>query len=140
MEYGEYTGNVKDLINLAQNLDCFDYYPGVFDDADLGYYYIDDLGMIDIPDYVANYFDYEAYGRDMSINEGGTFAETGYIIMGGGFIEHYNGRDDLPDEHRIFAYPEREKSVLAAMKNYQQLINEKPTVSHDRSRPVTELS
>jgi len=126
VEYGEYTGSVKDIINLAQNLDCYDYYPGVFDNTDLGYYYIDDLGMIDIPDHVSMYFDYEAFGRDMVINEGGVFTNTGYIIMGGGFIEHYNGRDDLPDEHRIFAYPEPEKSVLKTMENYKKMIDEKP--------------
>ena len=138
VEYGEYTRSVKDLINLAQNLDCYDYFPGVSDNEDLGYYLVDDLGMIDIPDHVTNYFDYEAYGRDMAINEGGTFAENGYIIMGGGFIEHYNGRDDLPDEHRIFKYPEPEKSMLATMKHYQQMISEKAAsvVTHDRSRPV----
>ena len=140
VEYGEYTRSVKDLINLTQNLDCYDYFPGVFDDEDLGYYYVDDLGMIDIPDHVTGYFDYEAYGRDISINEAGTFAETGYIIMGGGFIEHYNDRDDIPDEHRIFAYPEPEKSVLAAMKGYQRMIAEKPTALHERPRTAAEIS
>jgi len=140
VEYGEYTGSVKDIINLAQNLDCYDYFPGVFDDEDLGYYYVDDLGMIDIPDHVTGYFDYEAYGRDISINEAGTFADTGYILMGGGFIELYNSRDDLPDEHRIFKFPEREKSILAAMKGYQKMIDEKPTFTNDRTRPATEIS
>ena len=26
---GEYAGSVKDLINLTQNLDCYDFYPDV---------------------------------------------------------------------------------------------------------------
>ena len=33
---GEYTGSIKDLINLTQNLDCFKFYPGVKDEEDLG--------------------------------------------------------------------------------------------------------
>ena len=31
----------------------------------------DELGTIDIPEHIQNYFDYEAYGRDVRINEGG---------------------------------------------------------------------
>jgi antirestriction protein len=136
VEYGEYTGSVKDFINLTQNLDCYDYFPGVDDNEDLGYYLVDEMGMLDIPEHIQPYFDYEAYGRDISIEDGGTFTESGYIIMGGGWIEHYSGRDDIPDEHRIFAYPEREKSILVAMKNYPQMISEKPTAAQERSRPA----
>lgn len=36
MDAGEYTGSVKDLINLTQNLDCFEFYPGVKDEEELG--------------------------------------------------------------------------------------------------------
>jgi hypothetical protein len=137
VEYGEYTRSVKNLINLAQNLDCYDYYPGVHNNEDLGYYYIDDLGMMDIPDHVAQYFDYEAFGRDMSINEGGIFAENGYIIMGGGFTEHYSGREDLPDEYRIFAYPDTEKMNMRDRLNmYQQMASSLPTT--DRADPKRE--
>ena len=140
VEYGEHTGSVKDLINLTQNLDCYEYYPGVNDDEDLGYYLVDEMGMLDIPDHIQPYFDYEAYGRDISINESGTFAENGFIVLGGGFNELYNGREDIPDEHKIFAYPEPEKSVLAAMKNYQKMIAEAPAVLQERPRIATETS
>ena len=36
MDAGEYTDSVKDLINLTQNLDCFEFYPGVKDEEELG--------------------------------------------------------------------------------------------------------
>ena len=36
VEYGNYTGSVKDLINLVQNLDCYDYFHGVQNNKDLG--------------------------------------------------------------------------------------------------------
>ena len=39
LAYGEYTGSVKDIINLAQNLDCYDYVPGIEDEDDLGHYF-----------------------------------------------------------------------------------------------------
>ena len=43
----------------------------------LGRLYADELGTIDIPEHIQNYFDYEAYGRDVRINEGGVFAPGG---------------------------------------------------------------
>ena len=43
IDSGEYTGSVKELINLAQNLDCFEFYPGVTDDETLGRIYVEDM-------------------------------------------------------------------------------------------------
>lgn len=40
MDAGEYTGSVKDLINLTHNLDCFEFYPGVKDEEELGRMYM----------------------------------------------------------------------------------------------------
>ena len=41
--HGEYAGSMKDLINLAQNLDCYWLYPTVRSEEDYGYYLIDEL-------------------------------------------------------------------------------------------------
>ncbi len=59
------------MINLTQNLDLYRFYPDISDDEGLGRLYADELGTIDIPEHIQNYFDYEAYGRDVRINEGG---------------------------------------------------------------------
>lgn len=77
---GNHTRSVKDLINLTQNLDLYRFYPDISDDEGLGRLYADELGTIDIPEHIQNYFDYEAYGRDVRINEGGVFAPGGYSI------------------------------------------------------------
>ena len=62
--------------------------------------------MLDVPDNVLPYFDFEAYGRDVRINEGGHFAPGGYVFNNGGsFVERYHGMENIPPEHRIFAYP-----------------------------------
>ena len=107
VDFGDDAESVKALINLAQNLDCYDYFPGVADNDDLGRYLIEELGCEEIPERLGQYFDYEAYGREFSINEGGEFVDGGYILRGyGRFTEHYSGRDDIPDEYRIFAYPD----------------------------------
>lgn len=75
---GEHTSGAGDLINLAENLDCYDFYIGVSDDETLGRIYAEDMEMIDIPENLRDYFDYEAYGRDMRINEDGSFVKGGF--------------------------------------------------------------
>jgi len=123
--YGDNSGSVKGLINLAQNLDCYDYLPDLADNDDLGRYLIEELGYAEIPDHLVNYIDYEAYGRDFSINEGGEFVDGGYIWRGyGSMTEHYNGRD-IPEEYRIFSYPKPEKqSIRETLKDMQRLVDE----------------
>lgn len=106
LEYGDYTGSVKDLINLTQNLDCYDFIPDIEDEKDLGYYYIEELGTLEVPEYLTSYIDYEAFGRDIQLDCGGVFTDSGYIEGNrDSFTEHYDGRD-IPDEYRIFAYPD----------------------------------
>ena len=139
VEHGEHTGSVRDLINLAQNLDCYEYYPGINDENDLGRFYIEEMCTLEIPEHLQNYIDYEAYGRDMSLDDNGQFVNGGYIVENGdSFIEYYNGRDDLPEEHRIFAYPEPEKSIRDTLKQYQQMIDAAPIPAKDRPARATE--
>ena len=47
IETGDYCGSIKDLINLTENLDCFDYMEGVENDYDLGYYWAEESGCYD---------------------------------------------------------------------------------------------
>lgn len=136
VSFGE-LGSVKDLINLAQNLDCFELYPGIEDEEDLGRYYIEEMCTLEIPEHLANYIDYEAYGRDMYLDEDGRFVNGDYVVRTGDKpIEYYSDRDDLPEEHRIFAYPEAEKSIKKALESYRQTMSEAATAAHERPRPI----
>ena len=139
IDSGEHTSSVADLINLAQNLDCYEFYPGVEDDETLGRIYVEDMEAIDIPDHLLPYFDYEAYGRDVRINEGGVFAPGGYVsAVPEGFKEYYHGPQDIPPEHRIFAYPEKAEpvhSILAALKRFQEA---PPAPKKDKAGPSHE--
>lgn len=73
---GENTGSVKDLINLTENMDCFDYTLGVTDDSDLGYYWLE---------------------------ESGVFTDNGYVCSNGGrFVDIYDSNiENIPEEYRI---------------------------------------
>lgn len=106
VEYGEHDGSAADLINLALNLEHYEFHPDVDGDEELGRIYIEDMTRLEVPDAVLPYFDFEAYGRDQRLNEGGYFVNGGYMVKTPGpFEERYHGPKDIPPEHRVFAYP-----------------------------------
>jgi len=126
MACGEYTGSIKDLINLAQNLECYDLIPDISDHDDLGRYVVEEIEGREIPEWMEDYFDYDSYGRDFDINIGGKLVDGNYAHFNhGAFFVFYNGRD-IPEEHKIFAYPPQEKSIKQALANFQQMISEVP--------------
>ena len=108
---GEHAGSVKDLINLAQNLDCYWIYPTVRTEADYGFYLIDELDELELPEEVKKYFKYEEYGRDAVKKDRGQFTEQGYIYNNGNtFSQWYNGREsDIPKEYKVMSFPEPER-------------------------------
>ena len=116
---GAHTSSVADIINLTQNLDCFEFYPEIENEEDLGRYWAEDLS---IPEELKDYFDYEAYGRDISINEGGHMAPGGYVVQtSGDFREYYHGPRDIPAEHKVFSYPQL--SIREQMAAYKEVID-----------------
>ena len=108
---GEHAGSVKDLINLAQNLDCYWIYPTVRSEADYGYYLIDELDELELPEEAKKYFKYEEYGRDAVQKDRGQFTDQGYIYNNGNtFSQWYKGRDnDIPKEYKVMSFPEPER-------------------------------
>ena len=60
MDSGEYTGSVKDLINLSQNLDSYSFYSDVHTEEDLGRMYLQELEAVPVPEHLIDYIDYEA--------------------------------------------------------------------------------
>ena len=106
MEIGNHTGSIQELINLTENLDCYDVYPDIHDHDDLGRYYIEELDAMQVPEHLRNYIDYEAYGRDIALEESGQFTDLGYVRdTGDSFHEYYDGeRGSIPEEYRVMTF------------------------------------
>ena len=119
MEMGDHCGSLQEIINLTENLDCYEVYPNIHDYDDLGRYYIEELEVMQVPEHLQNYIDYEAYGRDVAMDENGSFTDQGYVRdTGDRFCEYYDGeRGSIPDEYRVMTFqddlPEEEKSEWA---------------------------
>ena len=129
LHIGTHTSSVADIINLAENLDSFEFYPDIESEEDLGRYFTEDLA---IPAELKGYIDYEAYGRDLSINEGGHLAPGGYIVQTGTVKEIYHGIEDIPKEHKVFSMPRL--SIQEQMAAYKEVID-RSSLEAERRHP-----
>ena len=68
----------KALAN-AEFDDCW-LYPDVATDRDLGEYVVEELGVELSREQLKRYLDYEKYGRDVRLSEGGSFVDKGYFV------------------------------------------------------------
>lgn len=68
----------KELLN-AEFDDCW-FYPDITTDRELGEYIVDDMGVELSREQLERYFDYEKYGRDVRLEEGGSFVDRGYFV------------------------------------------------------------
>ena len=55
-------------------------YPEVATDRELGEYIVEDMGVELSKETLQNYFDYEKFGRDVRLEEGGSFVDRGYFV------------------------------------------------------------
>jgi hypothetical protein len=118
LEAGDFSADIQKIISLIDNLHCFDYVEGVIDDYDLGHYWVEESGCYDTESMgpLANYIDYERFGSDIRLDEGGAFVARGYIRnTGDAFIENYDGIN-VPEEYRVFALPKQEPLEQAVLK------------------------
>ena len=98
--------NIGQIIDYTYNPDFFVHIPGVQTVRDLGDYYLNKSGMVDMPEEWKKGIDLAAFGRNAAEQERGSFTPYGYIVESGDKWErHYEGRD-VPEEYRIMSYPQ----------------------------------
>lgn len=133
MESGRHCGSVKDIINITENLDCFDHHPFYsaeqygsflaemgreeFEWADERLSKSKDPDMRELAAYIGQleaHFDAEEYGRECVAEEGGVFTAHGYLVDSGDFRETYTGVHDIPGEYQVASLTEQEKSSVRA--------------------------
>ena len=117
LEVSDYTGSIKDAINLTDNLDKYEVYPDVKNCEDLGIYYVDELETVKVPDELRYYIDYESYGRDIALDENGQFTENGYVRDNGdSFEEYYDGTiESIPEKYRVMNFMEISEKGMGNM-------------------------
>ena len=102
--------NIGQIIDFTYNVDYFVHIPGVNTSRDLGDYYLNKSGMVQMPEEWKNGVDLAAFGKNAAEQEQGSFTPYGYIVKSGDEWErHFEGRE-LPEEYRIMSYPKPEQS------------------------------
>ena len=71
------------IMHLAQNLEFFDFIPDAKTAEDYGRYMIQDSEHFEYDENLADFYDYEKYGRQRMENEYGQFVDRGYISYHG---------------------------------------------------------
>ena len=67
------------VLAITEFDDCW-LYPEVATDRELGEYIVDEIGFELSREQLERYFDYEKFGRDVRLSEGGSFVDRGYFV------------------------------------------------------------
>lgn len=106
IEIDEHCDTTAELINLTENLDCYEIQPEISDYEDLGKWDLYERSQFlgTVIDALADYLDFESYGHDVAYNEGGKLADACYVFPSGtGFYEEYDGDPaTIPEEYVVF--------------------------------------
>ena len=72
-----------------------------------------------VPEHLRNYIDYEAYGRDIALEESGQFTDLGYVRdTGDRFDEVYDRhRESIPWEYRVTVTQEEQEFLDESAKS-----------------------
>lgn len=105
VKMGDHSGSIQELINLTDNLDCYDIYPYFHDYDDLGRRRFEEADDIQLPDDLLVYIDYDTFGRDIAFEEKGQITNLGYMLNNGSpFHERYDGRhNSIPEKYRVMS-------------------------------------
>lgn len=79
LSFIESNSSVPKYLANAEFDDC-SLYPDVSTDEELGEYLLDEVGLELSKQTIQNYFDYEGFGRDVRLEEGGSFVDKGYFV------------------------------------------------------------
>ena len=98
--------NIGQIIDFTYNTDFFIHIPEVHTARELGDYYLNQSGAVQMPEEWKGGIDLAAFGQNAAEREGGTFTQYVYITESGDEWErHFEGRD-VPEEYRIMSYPQ----------------------------------
>lgn len=133
--------NIGQVIDFTYNVDFYVHIPEVHTYRDLGDYYLNQSGMVQMPEEWKGGIDLAAFGRNAAEHEKGAFTEYGYIVESGDEWERqFEGRE-VPEEYRIMSYPqpergEQDKTYMDAAEVQQAAVQ---TAEPQQPRPVVPI-
>lgn len=95
-------GTPADVAELTHNTEYYVLLPGVHDRAALGRYYLNDSGMVDMPEGWKAGIDPFCFGEAIAKQEGGVFTPQGYLVQSGDKWKEID-RAHVPEAYRVEA-------------------------------------
>ena len=137
LEAGQCRDSLAAMINLAHNLDLFDFYPGAFTTQEFGGIMLethasqqwearerlrasgnpDDKAFAEYVERLEQCIDLARYASLAQVYDGGTLTPSGYVIpLADELPQKHTGPQDIPARHRLTEYlEERKPSLLGAV-------------------------
>ena len=97
--------SIGQIIDYPDNVDYYVHLPDVTGTGQLGDYYLNRSGMVDMPEeWKAGIF-LPRFGLHIANTEHGVFTDYGYLVKSGNEWQRVHEGQPVPEEYRVMAYP-----------------------------------
>ena len=96
------------ITDFPENVDYYVHLPDVRGPAQLGDYYLNRSGMVDMPEEWKGGIDTAQFGRYVAQQEQGVFTEYGYLVKSGDEWQKVHEGQPVPEEYRVLSFPASE--------------------------------
>ena len=129
--------SIGQIIDYPDNVDFYVHLPDVTGTGQLGDYYLNRSGMVDMPEeWKAGIF-LPRFGLHIANVEHGVFTNYGYLVKSGDEWQRVHEGQPVPEEYQVMSYPAPE--VLREEKIAQPQREEPPTVAATAPQPVVPI-
>ena len=98
--------SIGQIIDYADNVDYFVHLPDVQSPGQLGDYYLNRSGMVDMPEEWKAGIDVARFGEHIARQEQGAFTPYGYLVRSGDEWQRVHEGQPVPEEYRVMGFPQ----------------------------------
>ena len=97
--------NIGQIIDYPENVDFYVHLPDVTGTGQLGDYYLNRSGMVDMPEEWKAGILLPRFGLHIANTEQGVFTDYGYLVKSGDEWQRVHEGQPVPEPYRVMAYP-----------------------------------
>ena len=97
--------SIGQIIDYPHNVDYYVHLPDVTSTGQLGDYYLNRSGMVDMPEERKTGIFLPRFGLHIANMEHGVFTDYGYLVKSGDEWQRVHEGQPVPEEYRVMAYP-----------------------------------
>ena len=98
--------SIGQIIDYPDNVDYYVHLPDVTGTGQLGDYYLNRSGMVDMPEEWKAGIDAARFGEHIARQEQGAFTPYGYLVRSGDEWQRVHEGQPVPEEYRVMGFPQ----------------------------------